>query len=121
MILDRLKGPQLKYLIAALLVTNFIAINDFANRVWLVNDAVDSRNGSTSTDSAGLWPVYSEQQKSELTQLYNKYDYAARVAAEKAEKNVENKEKEQVKVIIPNIDKQQGELLDLYTESQNLA
>lgn len=120
-ILHALKGAQLKYLIAALLVTSFIAINDFANRVWLVNDPVDGRNGATFDDSASLWPAYSEEQKSELTQLYKKYDYAARVAAEKAAKNVDDKDQAQVKVIIPNIDKQQGKLLDLYTESSKLS
>ncbi|WP_162618121.1 hypothetical protein [Shewanella halifaxensis] len=98
-------------------------MNDFSSRLLLVGGDSNSDKELNADKVTLAWPNYQQDEKIELVKLYQKYDYAARVAADKAAQEAK-KSTAKVKAVkdeIPDINSQKGELLSLYTESSKLS
>lgn len=107
---------NLKYVLAAILVTLLFSVVDFSQRVWI--DSTDSVPTSTkqALDELQEIPSISKQQIESLITLYSKYDVEVqKLAAEQATKLADSGS-----IIRPDIGAQHGGLVDFYTETSQL-
>jgi len=108
-----------KYVLAAIAGTLLISISDFSQRVWIDSSESNPVSTELALDELSGIALITKQQRDALLAQYSKYDTEARKLAEeqaaRAAANTGGNKK-----AIPDIDSQQGDLVDLYTETSQL-
>ncbi|WP_299791197.1 hypothetical protein [uncultured Shewanella sp.] len=108
-----------KYVLAAIAGTLLISVSDFSQRVWIDSSESESISTELTLDELSGIALITKQQRDELLAQYSKYDSAARKLAEEQAAKQDDKAGGSKKVI-PDIDSQHGDLLDLYTDTSQL-